>query len=194
MDLDELLTPSILVPFAAVVVVLAGIAIGVLTIRASRRGGKAVARWAHAAYSLWTGGEDSADWAADRAQNALRNWYGAVSGGQTQQVIAEVRAGQTGNAAWDKVRALDMLRIALAAGYVDAEQCRAQSAGIGKELQGRYAGWEALAQDFEAGMLRWQRTTGITDPSENGRVQRNLPKLRSQIWPAIAYGTPLTEE
>jgi hypothetical protein len=90
-----------------------------------------------------------------------------------------------------------LLRIALAAKYIDADQCRAQSAGIGNELQQEFAGWEALAQAFEAGMHAWQRSSGMADAervTEVGRVQRNLPKLRAQIWPAITYATPLTEE
>jgi hypothetical protein len=193
-DPNALLSPTILVPVAVVLVLVVGVIIGVVRISASRRGGGAVAKWAHGAYSLWTGGEDCATWAPERAQKAFREWYNASSGGQAQNVIDGLRRGQTGNPAWDKVRALDLCRIALAAGYVDADQCRQRSAAIGKELQAAFPSWDALAQAFEAGMQAWQRSRGVTDSAQLGKVQHNLPKLRAEIWPGIAYGTVLTEE
>ena len=186
--------PGWVVPAAVVVVLVLGAGIGFVTMAMSKKRGGSVLRWAHGAYSLWTGGEDSATWTPERAQSALANWYGAKAGGQAQNVIDDLRRGQTGNAAWDKVRALDLVRIALAAGYLDQDQCRQRCAGIGKELQAQYRGWDALAAAFEQGMQSWQRSRNITDPSELGRVQRNLPKLRAEIWPTVPYDTVLTEE
>jgi hypothetical protein len=106
-------------------------------------------------------------------------------------VVRGLRQGQTGNAAWDKVRALDLLRIGLAAMYLDQDQSRTEAAHIGNELQRQFGGWEELAQSFEAGMLAWQRSRGVTDAGELGRVQRNLPTLRQQIWPRTAWRTAL---
>ncbi len=186
--------PHWLGPAAIGGVVVLGIAIAAVKMVFSKKKGGQVDVWAHAAYSLWTGGEDSATWTPKRAQDAFASWYGAKSGGASQQVVEGLRKGKTGNAAWDKVRALDLVRIALAAGYYDKDQVRQQEAGIGRELQQAYGSWEDLARAFEAGMQDWQRGSGTTDPNELGKVQKHLPKLRQEIWPKIAYGTTLTEE
>jgi len=185
---------AIVVPIAVVVVLVIGAVVGFVTMTASKKRGGAVLRWAHGAYSLWTGGEDSASWQPERAQNAFRDWYGARAGGTAQNVIDDLIRGQTGNAAWDLVRALDLVRMGVAAGYLDADQCRERCARIGKQLQAQYGGWDALAVAFEQGMQAWQRGRGVTDPNELGRVQRNLPKLRAEVWPAIPYDTALSEE
>jgi len=187
-------TPAWLIPAAVGGVIVLGIAIAAVKAMASKRKGGQVDVWAHAAYSLWTGGDDSATWTPQRAVDSFRSWYGASSGGAAQNVVTGLRKGMTGNAAWDKVRALDLVRIALAAGYYDKDQVREQQAGIGRELQAVYGSWEDLARAFEGGMHEWQRGSGTTDPNELGRVQKHLPKLRGEIWPRIDYRTALTDD
>jgi hypothetical protein len=187
-------TPSWLIPAVIGGVIVLGVLIAIVKVMLSRRQGVSVDAWAHAAYSLWTGGEDSATWTQKRAQDSVRNWYGAGSGGALQEVVRGLREGKAGNPAWDKVRALDLVRIGLAAGYYDKDQVRQQQAGIGRELQQVYGSWEELARAFEEGMQAWQGSSGTTDPKETGRVQRNLPNLRREIWPRVPYGTTLTEE
>lgn len=191
MDPGDLLNPKLLVPIAGSVVVLVGVVVAVARMKAASNGRAALERWSRGAYSIWTGGEDCATWGPDRAQNALRDWYGATGGPRFWEVIRDLRAGQTGNVAWDCVRALDLLRIGMAARYIDADSCLKESAAIGQELQRRFRSWEELAQAFEAGMHAWQRSRKVTDPEQLGRVQRNLPALRQQIWPSIAFGAPL---
>jgi hypothetical protein len=186
--------PHWLIPAVVVGVVVLGAAIGAVKMMMSKKQGGSVDAWAHAAYSLWTGGEDSATWTPKRAQDSFRSWYDARSGGASHLVVDGLRKGRTGNPAWDKVRALDLVRIALAAGYYDKDQVRQQQAGIGREIQQAYGSWEDLARAFEAGMNEWQRGAGQTDPNELGRVQKHLPKLRNEIWPKVAYGTTLTDD
>ena len=144
-----------------------------------------------AAYCIWTGGEDSATWPMDRAKKSLASWYNAANVGTFWNVIKDLRSGTTGNMAWDRIRALDILRIGMAAGYIDADQCQTQGAGIGAELQKKYGSWEELALAFEAGMQAWQRGSGNTDANAMGRVQRNLPALREKIWPGVPWSSPL---
>ncbi|MEQ1502066.1 MAG: DUF1266 domain-containing protein [Myxococcota bacterium] len=151
----------------------------------------AVERWAAGAYGLWTGGEDCATWAADRARESLASWYGATDPAALAGTIDALVAGQTGNVAWDQVRALDLLRIGVAAGYLTSDQCWAQVRSIAAALRAAYPSWEALGTGFEAGMHAWQDSRDIVDPSQRGRVQRNLPALRTGVWPAIPYGAPL---
>lgn len=147
--------------------------------------------WARGAYSLWTGGEDCASWAPEKARTSLDDWYGAGDGEETLDTIHELCEGEPADAAWDMVRALDLLRIALAAQYIDAATCRAEIATIASALQRRYASWEELAVGFEAGMHAWYRGNGVTNEKQLARVQRNLPKLRAEIWPTIAFETAL---
>jgi hypothetical protein len=186
--------PHWLIPAVVVGVIVLGIVITVVKMAFSKKQGGSVDAWAHGAYSLWTGGEDSATWTPKRAQDSFASWYDARSGGTSHLVIDGLRKGQTGNPAWDKVRALDLVRMALAAGYYDKDQVRQREAGIGRELQQTYGSWEDLARAFEGGMQEWQRGRGVTDPNELGRVQKNLPKLRSEIWPKVKYATTLTDE
>lgn len=189
--MSDVLDPMIVAPIAAVVVILGGIVFAMIQRMGAKNKEGRVEQWAHAAYSLWTGGEDCATWAEERAQNALRDWYGASSGGMFFNVVDGLRSGQTGNPAWDQVRALDLLRIGRAADYVDDEDCRKHMAQIGISLQSKYRSWKELATAFEAGMNAWQTSRGITDPEQRGRVQKNLPKLEREIWPKIKYDTSL---
>ena len=191
MELETLLRPVVLIPAAGGFFVLVGVVVGLARLASARKVEGAQKLWAHGAWSLWTGGEDSGAWSPDRAAQALASWYGATGSGAAWEVIRGLRRGQTGNAAWDKVRALDLLRIATAAGYVDAESCWNESAAIGTELQSHYRGWEELAHAFERGMHAWQTSRGIDDPTELGRVQRNLPKLRAEVWPHVSFDAPL---
>ncbi len=179
---------------AAVAVVLLGVGVGVFTVMRGKRARGAGERWVRAAFSIWSGGEDSASWPAQRAQQSLSSWYGATNVGKFWEVIRGLRQGQTGNVAWDAVRALDLLRIGLAAQYIDAEACYDEAWKIGRDLQQRHGSWEELAQAFEAGMRAWQQRQGITDLQETGRVQRNLPALRQQIWPTVDFKTTLPDD
>ena len=135
MDVDDILVPAVIVPVAIVVVLLIGVGVAVFTIMMGKKKGRSLDAWARGAYSIFTGGEDSASWAPERAQNAFRDWYGAPSGGMAQNVIEELINGQTGNEAWDKVRALDLVRMALAARYIDQDQSKTYEARIGQALR-----------------------------------------------------------
>ena len=149
------------------------------------------AKWARGAYSLWTGGEDCATWAADRARRALDDWYGATDADETLENIHELCLGEPADAAWDMCRALDLVRIGMAAQYLDAAQVHQEIATIGAALQKHYASWEELGAAFERGMHDWQKGRGVTDPKALGRVQRNLPALRAEIWPAVDFKAKL---
>lgn len=190
-DPNELLTPAILVPIAVVVVLLLGAGIAVFTVLSGKKGARSLQQWTRGAYSMWTGGEDSGTWTAERAQKSLASWYGATGPGKFWEVIAGLRAGRTGNISWDRVRAFDLLRIGFAAKFIDDDQCWTEAGKIALELQPQFGSWEELAQAFEAGMQSWQRSSGISDPAETGRVQRHLPRLRSEIWPQVRYDARL---
>ena len=194
MDPTELLTPTVLIPIAVVLVILIGVGIGVVKVMAGKKSAKSLEQWMHGAYSIWTGGEDCGTWAQDRAQKSLSSWYGANGPGQVWEVIGGLRGGQTGNVAWDRVRALDLLRIGFAARYFDADQCATEGGKICLELQSQYRSWEELAQAFEVGMQAWQRSRGVSDTEQTGKVQKNLPKLRQQIWPQIRYEARLATD
>lgn len=191
MESSSLLRPAVLVPIVAVVVVVLGVVVGMIAMAASKRRAAALRRWVHGAYALWTGGEDCGTWAQDRAAASLASWYGATGPGHFWKVVAELRDGQTGNPAWDQVRALDLLRIGRAATFIDDDQCWTEAGKIAVDLQRKYRGWDELAGQFEAGMLAWHRRRNVTDPDELGRVQRNLPALRQSVWPQIRFDAAL---
>lgn len=194
MNLHELLRPAVLVPVVGGAVVVLGAAIAGVTIAAGRRRAATLHRWTHGACGLWTGGEDSGTWPQERAAQSLASWYGATGPGRLWEVIAELRDGQTGNPAWDQVRALDLLRIGRAATFLDDDACWTEAGKIARELQRRYRSWDELAAAFEAGMNTWQRRSGVTDPTQLGRVQRNLPALRTQVWPRVRFDAHLAGE
>lgn len=187
------ISPTVLVAIAVALVIPLGIAIGVAQVVLARRRTAALGEWARGAYALWTGGEDSATWNRERAVSSLDAWYGAKSTASFWMVIEELRAGQTNSRAWDLVRALDLLRIGLAAGYVDADTFATSAGAMARDLRASHSGWENLATAFEGGMNDWQTRRGVSSPAELGRVQRNLPALRGQIWPRIQWGVALPE-
>lgn len=190
-----MLKPAILIPIAGGAVVLLGVIIAFITIGAGKRKAAALRRWTRGAYSLWTGGEDSGTWDQGRASQSLTSWYGASGPGKFWEVIAELKGGnQTGNLAWDEVRALDLLRIGRAAQYIDDDACWTEAGKIGRSLRRRYQSWDELATGFEQGMNAWQRRSGVTDPNQLGRVQKNLPALRKDIWPQVRYDADFPDD
>ena len=110
MDPSQLMDPSILVPIAVALVVVIGVAVALVTMVGGKKKAQRRGQWVHAAYSIRTGGEDGGTWARDRAQKALASWYSANGSGSLRKVIAGLREGRTGNIAWDRIRALDLLR------------------------------------------------------------------------------------
>ena len=188
MEGHAFLKPAFIIPVAGGAVVLLGVVVALVTIAAGKRKVRALRDWVRGAYALWTGGEDSGTWDQARASQSLNDWYGATGPGAFWQVIAELRGGgQTGNQAWDDVRALDLLRIGRAAQYIDDDACWTEAGKIARELRRRYRSWDELAAGFEQGMNAWQRRRGVTDPAQLGRVQRHLPALRQELWPRVRY-------
>jgi hypothetical protein len=190
-DIDELTNPTIFIPVVGVLFILVGVVIGAVQMSSARKKKDLVPRWARGAYGLWTGGEDSGTWDPGRAARSLSSWYGAGHVGALRDVITDLERGTTGAPAWDLVRALDLLRIGVAAGYIDKDECWTISARICARLQSMYQGWEQMAQAFEAGMNAWQARSKISDPNETGRVKRNLPRLRAEIWPQAPWSAKL---
>jgi hypothetical protein len=186
------LKPSLLIPIAAGAVVLLGVITGFVTIGADKRRARRLRDWARGAYGLWTGGEDSGGWEQERASRSLGSWYGATGPGRFWELIKDLEGGgQTGNLAWDEVRALDLLRIGRAAQYIDDDACWTEAAKIARRLRRRYKSWDELAAGFEQGMNAWQQRSGVTDPAQLGRVQKNLPALRKDVWPRHRYHADL---
>ncbi len=170
--------PSFVVPIAIAVVVL-GVIIGVIAMGLGKKAESNARAWMAASWSLWTGGEDSGTWEQQRAVTSLANWYGAANPGTFWKVIEGLRKGQTGNAAWDIVRAFDLLRIGFAAKYVDDDQFLTEGSKMAVELQSKYSSWDELSGAFEKGMNDWQRSRNITDEKETGRVKRNQPAFQT---------------
>lgn len=152
---------------------------------------QAVDLWAAGAFGIWSGAEDSAHWDPERARRSLADWYGATDAAGLAATLDSLARGTTGNAAWDQVRAVDLVRMGLAARYLDLEAGRDRIRRIAAALRPAYPGWDALADDFERGMQAWQASRGITDPSETGRVARHRPLLRSSVWPLVPWDAAL---
>ncbi len=169
---------------AAAVVVILGAVIGVVSMRS---GPKTAARWAHGVYGLWSGAEDSGTWPAERARQSLQSWYGITDRATLKNHIEVLKGAAAPQAAWDMVRAVDLLRIGFAAGYLDEDDCWEAVRQVALVLQKHYKSWEELGAAFERGMLAWHDQRGQTDPNERGRAQRNLPVLRSEVWPKVAF-------
>ncbi|MCB9699753.1 MAG: DUF1266 domain-containing protein [Alphaproteobacteria bacterium] len=150
-----------------------------------------VDRWAAGCWGLWSGAIDSAGWDRDRAVQSLSSWYGATDAEALRGVLEGLYAGATGNLAWDVVRAVDLLRIGVAAGYLTEVECASEVRRCAGLLRAAYGSWEELATAFEQGMNAWQDSRGITDAGERGRVQRNAPYLRVGVWPSIPWTTAL---
>ncbi len=163
-----------------------------LTIRRRRAHVRPLELWGHAAYSLWTGGEDCARWPADRATDALKDWYDVEDTEGLQAQLDGLLEGETDSRAWDLCRAIDVSRIGLAAAYLDKEEAWALVRVYAETLQASYRTWPELAKAFERGMHAWQDERGIDDPRVRGRVEHNLVYLRAKVWPHIEFGADLS--
>ena len=172
MDSSSLLRPAVIVPIVAVAVIVLGAIIGFATLARGKRRAAALRRWTHGAYSLWTGGEDCGTWAKDRATASLASWYGATGPGHLWKVIAELRDGQTGNPAWDQVRAL------------------AESLGLRSRLfdiRATPQGFAFVGSGFGhgVGMSQWgARELARRGASYQRILARFYPGARLEAWPS----------
>ncbi|MCH9684764.1 MAG: DUF1266 domain-containing protein [Deltaproteobacteria bacterium] len=182
---------AVIVPVVLVTMVLGGVVVAVIRSRFGPPEPIGADQWAHAAYSIWTGGEDCGQWDRARARDSLRNWYGVTDPAGLWETIRGLQHGRTGSLAWDHVRAIDLLRIGTAAGYIGEDECWHAVCPMADTLREHFDSWSALASDFEAGMQKWQEGRGITSPDQRGRVQRNLPYLRQTAWPMAPFAAPL---
>jgi hypothetical protein len=182
LDIQQLVTqhPSALIGAAAGLFVVGG---GLFATLKSRGGSQTAARWSHGAYGIWSGLEDSGAWAPHRAQHSLEQWYGIVDRPALTEHV-EVLSTTSG---WDLVRAVDLLRMGLAAGYLDQDDCSEKTRQLATVIRTHFTSWDALAADFEAGMHAWQDSSGVTDEKERARVQRNLAVLRPQVWSKVKF-------
>lgn len=177
----------LLIAGAAVVMIAGGAVVAVI----AGRGRGSTEDWAHAAYSIWTGGEDCGDWPQSQARSSLQSWYGVTSARGLWNVIEGLIDGTTGSPAWDQVRAVDLLRIGFAANYIDNDECQHSVLRIAESLTAQYDSWSELAAAFEQGMHAWQDQRGITDAAQRDRVQRNLPYLRNTAWRKVRFDATL---
>lgn len=187
MDPSTFMMAGLIAGFAVVAIVatLAG-----LYVQSRMRAARA-AKWLAGVYGTWTGLEDSGTWERQRASSSLRDWYGVQSQADLDALLEDlVRGRQTGNPAWDAGRGADTVRIGVAAGYLSASDQKDWTFRIAEALQPRYASWQQYATAFEAGMHAWQDRSGVQDPQARGRVQRNVPVLAAQVWPAADWKTP----
>lgn len=168
----------------AVVLVL-GVIIGIV----SMKGGASTAqRWTQGAIGIWSGAEDSGTWPGDRAKQSLQSWYGITDRPSLMKMVEGLK-GSAGrdSASWDMVRAIDLIRMGFAAGYLDEDDCWEKVKQVRELLQKQFTSWEELATAFERGMHAWQDSRGNTDQNERTRVQRNLPILKSQLWSKVKF-------
>jgi hypothetical protein len=182
---------TVIIPTLVAVLVVGGAVLAVIRSRFGPPEPVAASDWAHAAYSIWTGGEDCGQWEPARARDALQSWYGVTEPQAFWSTIRGLEEGRTGSIAWDRVRALDLLRIGTAAGYIRQAECWQAVSSTADALRQRFDSWAALAADFEAGMHQWQDQRGVTDAQQRQKVQSNLPYLRKTAWPRAAFKAPL---
>jgi len=182
------LIPAVLIGCFAVFAIFA--TLGGLYVQSRVRAARA-AKWLAGVYGTWTGLEDSGAWERERAISSLRSWYAVESQADLDALLEDlVRGRQTGNPAWDAGRGADTVRIGFAAGYLSPSDVKDWAFRIAEVLQTRYASWQQYATAFEAGMHAWQDRAGVQDAEARGRVQRNVPVLVAQVWPAVEFKTP----
>jgi hypothetical protein len=182
LDIQQLLSqhPTALIGAAASLFVVGG---GLFATLKARGGSQTAARWSHGAYGIWSGLEDSATWPEKRAQQSLYQWYGIGDG----QALSRQVAALSTSSGWDLVRAVDLLRIGLAAGYLDQDDCSEKTRQVAAVIRTHFTSWDALAADCEAGMHAWQDGSGVTDGEQRSRVQRNVAVLRDQVWSKVKF-------
>ena len=143
-------------------------------------------QWAAGAWGIWSGAEDSAKWTSDRAIQSLNSWYSVTDKASLFGIVDQLKRGQTESRSWDLLRAVDLVRIGQAAGYVDSASAGEAVRSIASLVRAEYGSWEEVAKAFEVGMHAWQTRSGITGEAM-GRVQRNLPYLRTTVWPSVDW-------
>jgi hypothetical protein len=184
MDFIQHNMTMVIVGVVAVVLVL-GVIIGIV----SMKGGASTAqRWTHGAIGIWSGAEDSGTWPESRAKQSLQSWYGITDRPSLMKMVESLK-GSAGrdSASWDMVRAIDLIRMGFAAGYLDEDDCWEKVKQVRELLQKQFTSWQDLATAFERGMHAWQDSRGQTDANERARVQKNLPVLEAQIWSKVKF-------
>jgi hypothetical protein len=172
--------------FYGLVAGLLGLAIGLPLVRRSRRE-TALARWARGAYGLLTGGDDFGRLGREEAQGLLEAPWGIEDAAQLRDAVAGLERTESGNEAWDLVRAIVLARLGAAAGYLDEQESWEIVARAAARLQGSYGSWAALGEAYAEGRSAWLRGQGISQPAHHSPVERNIEALRARVWPRVAF-------
>lgn len=146
--------------------------------------------WVVQALAFLDGGSSWMDATPQAGQSLLNDW------GVNSVPLLDMRVGELGQQpprAWHQLRALRMVLAARAAHHLDPAGCWSRARPIAQALQRSHASFEAIAQDYLAGLREWKRLPpdGSGDDAELHSFRQKLDAARASGWRGIAYGSPL---
>ena len=143
--------------------------------------------WVTQALAFLDGGSSWMDATPEAGQNLLNDW------GVNSVPLLDLRVGELAQQqparAWHALRALRMILAARAAHHLDPAGCWNRARPIAQWLQRSHPGFDAIAQDYLAGLREWKRlpADGSGDDAELLAFRGKLDAARAQGWRGVGY-------
>ena len=146
-------------------------------------------RWARGVYALLSP-QDYGRLPQGGAQMILRRDWGCETPAKLHGLLERRFALETGDPAWDLVRAVILARLGAAAGYMSPPDSWAVVGRARNEILRHYACWAELGEAYADARMRWLRSTGEVEPDEKrpfDEVRYAMKDLAQNLWPHVAF-------
>lgn len=146
---------------------------------------RAFAQGALAAYRGNVG--DPGYWSPSDALAEMTESWSTPDRKELIELLESYRSGEI-NVGFDKVRIIWLSRVAHGCGWFDAASSWGHVAEAVQALRARYAGWEALAADLEAGAIAWNREFATPLDADGLAWRRDrVDEARRLVWPYVRF-------
>ncbi len=149
--------------------------------------------WVQCAFLIVTGDCDYGHMPPGEARRMLQRWWN-IHGAREHSATLDELAAAPDNA-WDLVRFILVVRMGVAAGYLDDEEGWAEIRPIAVRLRNAYDSWYALGQAYLTARRQWQGVAldGTEDDATMRRIADNIEELRATRWTEVPYDLPFED-
>ncbi len=135
-------------------------------------------RFAHGVVAIITGGADYGYMSPSKIRPVLEQMWSITTPANVDHVVAELSEGTT---AWDLVRAVHVIRMSVAAGYLPIEKGWTKIAPIAQKLQRSYPSWDATMRAYHHDRAGWVAHSGASVDSPE-KVEREIAGFERGVW------------
>ncbi|MBX7077927.1 MAG: DUF1266 domain-containing protein [Nannocystaceae bacterium] len=149
--------------------------------------------WVQNAFLVVTGNCDYGHLPRGEAVRMLSSWWDVHGPNEHRRMLAELAESGRPDNAWDLLRFVLLMRLGVAAGYVDDAGAWAGIRPIARRLQAAYGDWPAMAHAYLLArrQARGLAADGTEDDASTQAIRDNIAHLHGGRWAQLPWSTPL---